>query len=331
MPSLKSIRKRIVSVKSTRKITRAMKMVAGARLNRAQQRITELRPFAVKTKQVLLAVTAEGRRASTLAVVEEDNDGRAADAVVVDSSAVVAVHPLLAESPERHVQLVVLTSDRGLCGSFNATICKLAESEWRRRTAEGQKVHLIVIGRKGRDYFRRRGAPMEYLEGVWDDVSMEGARKLGRAVLAPFLRAEDAVDALYLVYNEFKSAMTQKVTLERLLPVDTAQGTVLASSDAQGSSHGDDAVVSLVPYEFQPDQTTLLQELAPMYIQISILRAMLESMASELGARMTAMDSATTNASDMIARLTLQYNRARQAAITKELMEIISGSESLKA
>ena len=331
MPSLKSIRKRIVSVKSTRKITRAMKMVAGARLNRAQQRITELRPFAVKTKQVLLAVTAEGRRASTLAVVEEDNDGRAADAVVVDSSAVVAVHPLLAESPERHVQLVVLTSDRGLCGSFNATICKLAESEWRRRTAEGQKVHLIVIGRKGRDYFRRRGAPMEYLEGVWDDVSMEGARKLGRAVLAPFLRAEDAVDALYLVYNEFKSAMTQKVTLERLLPVDTAQGTVLASSDAQGASHGDDAVVSLVPYEFQPDQTTLLQELAPMYIQISILRAMLESMASELGARMTAMDSATTNASDMIARLTLQYNRARQAAITKELMEIISGSESLKA
>ena len=331
MPSLKSIRKRIVSVKSTRKITRAMKMVAGARLNRAQQRITELRPFAVKTKQVLLAVTAEGRRASTLAVVEEDNDGRAADAVVVDSSAVVAVHPLLAESPERHVQLVVLTSDRGLCGSFNATICKLAESEWRRRTAEGQKVHLIVIGRKGRDYFRRRGAPMEYLEGVWDDVSMEGARKLGRAVLAPFLRTEDSVDALYLVYNEFKSAMTQKVTLERLLPVETAQGTVLASSDAQGSSHGDDAVVSLVPYEFQPDQTTLLQELAPMYIQISILRAMLESMASELGARMTAMDSATTNASDMIARLTLQYNRARQAAITKELMEIISGSESLKA
>ena len=331
MPSLKSIRKRIVSVKSTRKITRAMKMVAGARLNRAQQRITELRPFAVKTKQVLLAVTAEGRRASTLAVVEEDNDGRAADAVVVDSSAVVAVHPLLAESPERHVQLVVLTSDRGLCGSFNATICKLAESEWRRRTAEGQKVHLIVIGRKGRDYFRRRGAPMEYLEGVWDDVSMEGARKLGRAVLAPFLRTEDSVDALYLVYNEFKSAMTQKVTLERLLPVETAQGTVLASSDAQGASHGDDAVVSLVPYEFQPDQTTLLQELAPMYIQISILRAMLESMASELGARMTAMDSATTNASDMIARLTRQYNRARQAAITKELMEIISGSESLKA
>lgn len=330
MPSLKSIRKRIVSVKSTRKITRAMKMVAGARLNRAQQRITELRPFAVKTKQVLLAVTAEGRRASTLAVVEEENDVRAADAVVVDSSAVAAVHPLLAESPERRVHLVVLTSDRGLCGSFNATVCKLAESEWRRRTAEGQKVHLIVIGRKGRDYFRRRGAPMECLEGVWDDVSMEGARKLGRAVLAPFLRTEDAVDALYLVYNEFKSAMTQKVTLERLLPVETAQGTVLASSDAQGSSHGDDAVVSLVPYEFQPDQTTLLQELAPMYIQISILRAMLESMASELGARMTAMDSATTNASDMIARLTLQYNRARQAAITKELMEIISGSESLK-
>lgn len=320
MPSLKSIRKRIASVKSTQKITRAMKMVAGARLNRAQQRITELRPFAQKTKAVLLNVTAEGRKANAPRhAAEGAPEEQVADTVVLDTPRPVAVHPLLAESPERNVLLVVLTSDRGLCGSFNATICKLAEAEWRRRSAEGQTVKLLVAGRKGRDYFRRRNAPMEYVEGVWDDVSMQGARRLAETILAPFLRSEDKVDALYLVYNEFKSAISQKVTCERLLPVATPEN--------EGAESEEDLSVR---FEFHPNELSLLQELAPMYVQISILRAMLESIASELGARMTAMDSATGNASDMIARLTLQYNRARQAAITKELMEIIGGSEALK-
>jgi len=330
MPSLKSIRKRIASVKSTQKITRAMKMVAGARLNRAQQRITELRPYALKTREVLVEVTAEGRAAlagagsSESAEVEEVGADEGVVALdLPDLRSVVPAHPLLEQTPERRVSLVVLTSDRGLCGSFNASICKLAEQEWKRRTAEGQKVSLIVAGRKGRDYFRRRNAPMEYVEGVWDDVSWAGARKLARTALEPFLRHDGRSDAVYFVYNEFKSAISQKVTCERLLPVDAPKKEERAASD-------DFEVVAEVKFEFEPDDGALLEQLVPMYVQVSVLRAMLESIASELGARMTAMDSATSNASDMIARLTLQYNRARQAAITKELMEIIGGSEALK-
>lgn len=336
MPSLKSIRKRIVSVKSTQKITRAMKMVAGARLNRAQQRITELRPFAIKTKQVLLDVTAEARRVHLGLVTGAVSDAPVPEEVLSTPSDTKPIHPLLAESQERSVQLVVFTSDRGLCGSFNATICKLAESEWRRRVAEGQRVQLVVIGRKGRDYFRRRNAPMEFIEWAWDDVSMVGAQKLGRILLAPFLKAADPVDALYFIYNEFKSAMTQTLTCERLLPVDTSVQTraTAAGAGGHGPSTGgvsdDETPLSTLRYEFHPDEVTLLKELAPMYVQLAVFRAMLESIASELGARMTAMESATNNASDMIARLTLQYNRARQAAITKELMEIIGGSEALK-
>ncbi len=365
MPSLKSIRKRIVSVKSTQKITRAMKMVAGARLNKAQQRITELRAYAVKTREVLFEVTAEGRRHLAHGAAEEV--GASGDAseraqprqpgaepdTALDSTsgrghaanggglygetsafgrAEKPVHPLLAVSPERHVLLVVLTSDRGLCGSFNTSVAKLAESEWRRRTAEGQTVTIFAIGRKGRDYFRRRRAPMVYLDGAWSDLSWEGARKLGRTILAPYLqtgpkKGEDGtetlpVDAIYLVYNEFKSAMSQQVVAERLLPVGDE-----GDQEADGADGGESTATSFL---FEPSEEALLDQLAPMYLQVSLLRALYESMASELGARMTAMDAATSNAADMIGRLTLVYNRARQAAITKELMEIIGGSEALK-
>ena len=302
MPSLKTIRKRISSVKSTQKITRAMKMVAGARLNRAQRRITELRPYAVKTQEVLSEVTSAGRAA--LAEAQESG------APTGDE-----IHPLLQVRPERRVLLVVLTSDRGLCGSFNANINKLAERQWRQRVADGQSVEMLVIGRKGRDYFQRRGAPLEYVPGVWDDLGWDSARQLGRKILQFFLRPDDPVDAIYLVYNEFKSAMTQQVTAELLLPVPEPAATE--------DEHN-------VDFLFEPNESALLGQLVPMYVQISILRALYESMASELGARMTAMDSATSNASDMIGKLTLGYNRARQAAITKELMEIIGGSEALK-
>jgi F-type H+-transporting ATPase subunit gamma len=303
MPSLKAIRKRIASVRSTQKITRAMKMVAGARLQRAQRRITELRPYAVKTQEVLREVTAAGRRALG------QTEGGGADE---------ERHPLLEMRPERRVLVVVLTSDRGLCGAFNTNINKLAEQEWRRRTADGQSVQILAIGRKGRDYFRRRGAPLEYVEGVWDELNWEKARLLGRRILGHFLRPNDPVDAIYLVYNEFKSAITQRVTVERLVPI---------AADATAAAEGD----HIEQFLFEPSEEALLAQLVPMYVQVSILRALLESMASELGARMTAMDSATNNAADMIAGLTLQYNRARQAAITKELMEIIGGSEALKS
>jgi F-type H+-transporting ATPase subunit gamma len=307
VPSLKAIRKRITSVRSTQKITRAMKMVAGARLTRAQQRITELRPYAIKTQEVLGAIT-RSMRAATEGVSPEALEG------ALDQS----LHPLLVERPERRVLLVVLTSDRGLCGAFNTNINKRAEREWKTRVEQGQEVRMLVIGRKGRDYLTRRGAPgLEFLPGVWEKLNLEAAQRVGAKILEPFNKGE--VDSIYLVYNEFKSAMSQQVVCERLLPV--------AQNQAQPATN---AALEAVEFTFEPTPTALLEVLVPMYVDISILRALYESMASELGARMTAMDSATKNAKEMVESLTLQYNRARQAAITKELMEIIGGSEALK-
>jgi F-type H+-transporting ATPase subunit gamma len=313
VPSLKAIRKRITSVRSTQKITRAMKMVAGARLTRAQHRILELRPYAVKTQAILSAIAEPPKR-------DAGEEAPAPPPAPADDGATTEIgweeapaHPLLVDRPERRVLLVVLTSDRGLCGAFNTNINKRGEREWRARAAEGQEVKLVVVGRKGRDYMTRRGAPvLEYLPGVWDKLGLETAQQVGKAVLAPFDRKE--VDAIYLVYNEFKSAMSQQVVVERLLPV-------------RPSERAEEAVRE---YIFEPDKPALLERLVPMYVDVSILRALYESQASELGARMTAMDAATKNATEMINALTLQYNKARQAAITKELMEIIGGSEALK-
>jgi F-type H+-transporting ATPase subunit gamma len=308
VPSLKAIRKRITSVRSTQKITRAMKMVAGARLNRAQQRITELRPYAIKTQEALRAITTS-LRATTEGAQAPEFEG------ALDQS----LHPLLVERPERRVLLVVLTSDRGLCGAFNTNINKRAEREWKTRVEQGQEIRMVVIGRKGRDYFTRRNAPgLEYLPGIWDGLKLETAERVGAKILEPFNKGE--VDSIYLVYNEFKSAMSQQVVCERLLPV--------AQNEAQQPEKN--AAPEAVEFTFEPNPEALLEVLVPMYVNISILRALYESMASELGARMTAMDSATKNAKEMVESLTLQYNRARQAAITKELMEIIGGSEALK-
>jgi F-type H+-transporting ATPase subunit gamma len=313
VPSLKAIRKRIASVQSTQKITRAMKMVAGARLNRAQLRITELRPYAVKTQEVLASISAEPKpqvEAPEPAPLPAE-DGHAAELGWEEAPA----HPLLVQRPERRVLLVVLTSDRGLCGAFNTNINKRAEREWRGRVGEGQEVKMVIVGRKGRDYMARRGAPvLKYLPGVWDKLGFEAAQQVGEKILAPFNNKE--VDAIYLVYNEFKSAMTQTVVAERLLPVAAREPTPEVSSS--------------VDFLFEPDRGALLERLVPMYVDISILRALYESQASELGARMTAMEAATKNAKEMISALTLQYNKARQAAITKELMEIVGGSEALK-
>ena len=302
MASLKAIRKRIASVKSTQKITRAMKMVAGARLNRAQQRITELRPYALKHQEVLSEVVTRTQQA-----VEAGDSS--AEKVHPDD----LLHPLLVRREERRVMLVVLTSDRGLCGAFNANINKTAEREYKERTARGQDVKVMVIGRKGRDYLQRRNIELSYLQGVWEKLGLDSARRVGDSILRPFL--DDEVDAIYLVYNEFKSAMTQRVAVEQLLPVPPV-------ADSDGHDAGE--------FSFEPSRAALLEHLAPLYVEISLLRALYESMASELGARMTAMDSATKNATEMIDKLTLEYNKARQAAITKELMEIIGGSEAIK-
>jgi F-type H+-transporting ATPase subunit gamma len=318
VPSLKAIRKRISSVQSTQKITRAMKMVAGARLNRAQQRILEMRPYARKTHEVLAAIAKEPPRSGAEAE-EAPLPALAEGAGWVEKPA----HPLLVDRPEKRVLLVVLTSDRGLCGAFNTNINKRAEREWRERAAAGQEAKLVLVGKKGRDYMTRRNAPiLEYLPGVWDKLGLETAQAVGKAILSPFNRKE--VDAIYLVYNEFKSAMTQRVVVERLLPVERPVPT----GETPGERAGEAGPTT--EFLFEPDKGALLERLVPMYVDISILRALYESQASELGARMTAMDAATKNAKEMIGALTLQYNKARQAAITKELMEIIGGSEALK-
>ncbi|WP_437590081.1 ATP synthase F1 subunit gamma [Sorangium sp. So ce1000] len=321
MPSLKSIRKRISSVKSTQKITRAMKMVAGAKLNKAQQRITELRPYAVKVQEVLSAITRDAASAAEALAAEGVGAEGEAGALAGGEK---ALHPLLVARPERRVLLLVLTSDRGLCGAFNTNINKRAEREWKSRTEAGQEVQLAIIGRKGRDYFNRRGAPiLEYLAGVWDSLNLERAQAVGAKILAPFNKGE--VDAIYLVYNEFKSAITQTVVVERLLPPAGGPAQDQGGEDDHASQAGKTS-----EYLYEPDKGALLEQLVPMYVDISILRALYESMASELGAKLTAMDAANKNAKEMIDTLTLEYNKARQAAITKELMEIIGGSEALK-
>ena len=304
MANLKQIRRRISSVKSTQKITRAMKMVAGARLTRAQQRIVALRPYAVQTAKVLAEVTAAGE-------AEAEESGTESE------------HPLLARRPVKSVLLLVITSDRGQCGAFNTNILRAAERERREREAQGQEVKIAVIGRKGRDFYQRRKIPLFHVfSGIWEKLGPETSKVVARKVLVPFLRGE--VDTIQVVYNEFKSAMTQKVSVEPLFP--------LAPVQAPAPAKGEEAAPLVNPDEFlfEPSKEALLERLVPMYVEISLLRSLYESMASELGARMTAMDSATKNASEVIGQLTLQYNRARQAAITTELMEIIGGAEALK-
>jgi len=301
MANLKAIRKRISSVKSTQKITRAMKMVSGARLNRAQQRIVALRPYAQQVSQVLTDVVR-----------------------AIGANSLEDPHPLLARRTEKQVLLLVISGDRGLCGAFNANVNKRAEALWKAKVAEGVGVKFATIGRRGRDYFRRRSAPFfQDFEGVWEDLGLSQARRVARVLLAPFLSGE--VDAIYLVYNEFKSAMTQLVVSRPLLPL----AEVAAATEAEHAGAHD--VEPSSEYIFEPNQGSIFEQLVPMYIEITLLRALYDSVAAELGARMTAMDSATKNAAEMISSLTLRYNRQRQAVITTELIEIIAGSEALQS
>jgi F-type H+-transporting ATPase subunit gamma len=290
MPSLKDIRRRIGSVKNNRKITKAMKMVAASRLRRAQNAILALRPYAIDTHEVLSSVA---RRAG-----EAD------------------VHPLLARRAPKEVMLVVITSDRGLAGGFNANITRAADAYLKSPEHEHEHVTLATIGRKGRDYFRRRNREIRHeFTKIFEGLNYEKAAEIARVIIASYTKEDSDLDAVYLVYNEFKSAMTQKVVVEQLLPI-----TPLPLPDDDGG----------VDFIYEPSKVALLDRLLPMYVEVELYRALLESQASEHGARMTAMESATNNANDLISRLTLDYNRARQAAITKELMEIIGGAEALK-
>ncbi|MEO7111208.1 MAG: ATP synthase F1 subunit gamma [Polyangiaceae bacterium] len=298
--SLKGIRKQISSIKSTLKITRAMKMVAGARLNRAQQRITSLRPYALKTQEILQNVA--------------DSLRQGGDDTQTD------LHPLLIERAEKKVLFLVMSGDRGLAGGFNVNIGKAVFAAWKEKEGSGEdiKVSFATAGRKAREYLTRRGADIARdFPKMYDGLNQEKSRQVSAWIVSQFEHGE--VDAVYIAYNEFKSAITQKPTVEKLLPLPKV-------SDDEKEKNA----AAKAEFIFEPNPRALLERLVPLYVEISIYRALLESQAGFFGAQMTAMDSATRNAKDAIDRYTLLYNRARQAAITKELMEIIGGAEALK-
>jgi F-type H+-transporting ATPase subunit gamma len=300
MPSLKAIRTRISSVKSTQKITRAMKLVSAARLRRAQDAIVGARPYANSLAEAVVEVALRA----------------GADA-----------HPLLDRRTPERVTMVPLTSDRGLAGGFNANVFRAVQrvvAEQQKATPPAREIALEIVGKKGRDYFRRRKAQFTIgheLAGPTAETAVQIAREMAHIVTHSFMNGR--TDAVYLIYNEFKSAGTQRIVVEPLLPI-TGEGLRVAGRGSSADAAG------ALDFLYEPSKQRLLDQLLPMFVESQIYRGLLESMASEFGARMTAMDSATSNAKEMISRLTLQYNRARQAAITKELMEIVSGAEALK-
>src|SRR5260221_4967321 len=301
MPSLKSIRTQIASKKSTQKITRAMKLVSAARLRGAQDAIVAARPYANALVEVIGQVAW---RAGAEA------------------------HPLLERREVARITLVPITSDRGLAGGFNANVTRAVQryiserSEERSTAHPSTEVSLVIVGKKGRDYYRRRKVTVNHeVPGATGATAEELARGVASIVVDDFVNGR--TDAVYLVYNEFKSAVQQRVVLEPLLPVTRA--SVIPSGLAPTATQE-----TPIDFLYEPSKKELLDVLLPQYIESQVHRALLESVASEFGARMTAMENATNNAKEMIADLTLKYNRVRQAAITKELMEIVSGAEALK-
>ena len=297
MPSLKQYRMRIASVKSTQKITSAMKMVAAAKLRRAQEKAEAARPYAERMSRML---------------------GSLAGSLVGGAGAPI----LLSGTGKQQVHLVVVaTSDRGLCGGFNSTIVRAARTHVRQLLSEGKQVKIFTVGRKGRDLLRRDFAKniVESMEDVGRrSLSFSDAQRITERVLAMFEAGE--FDVCSLFYARFKSAITQIVTRQQLIPF-----SVEAGKAGEGPVTSADGAI----YEYEPDEEQILTELLPRNLSVQVFRALLENSASEQGARMTAMDNATRNAGDMIKRLTLSYNRQRQASITKELIEIISGAEAV--
>ena len=299
MPSLKDLRTRINSVKSTQKITSAMKMVAAAKLRRAQEQAEAARPYAERMERML------GSVAASLGSIE-------------------GAPPLLSGTGKADVHLlVVATSDRGLCGGFNSSIVREARKQIRELTAAGKTVRILCIGRKGRGQLAR-----DYGSLIVDTIDDVGRPRLGfddaRAIAGRLLTLydEESFDVCTVVYNRFRSVITQIVTVQQLIPFPPPGGENEEGADA--GAGGAKAV-----YEFEPEEGEILETLLPLNLSVQVYRALLENAASEQGARMAAMDNATRNAGDMIDRLTLDYNRSRQAAITSELIEIISGAEAV--
>ncbi len=286
MATLKVIRKRIGSIRNTQQITKAMKMVSAAKLRRAQEAAVEARPYAEKMTDLFKNLAARVSREA---------------------------HPLLGLRDEKRIDLLLLTSDRGLCGGYNANLIRAAEAFIRREGA-GKEIQLVLVGRKGADHFRRRKTTIaDRYVNILSVAAEELAGEIAEKAIGRFIRGE--TDAVYILYSCFRSALSQVPTLEKLLPVSVAET---------------EKTEQLVEYLIEPGVEALLASLLPKVVQVAIYRALLEATASEHGARMTAMDSATTNASKMMGALTLQMNRARQASITRELMEIVGTAEALK-
>jgi len=295
MATLRDIRRRINSVKSTQQITRAMKLVAAAKLRRAQERILEARPYSFKMGEVLADLALRTPR---------------------------EMHPLLAKRPAGNNEagsrkmLVVISGDRGLCGAFNSNIIRRSVEFLRAHQADPEiSLTLMVVGRKVRDFYRRRGqytVKSEYVN-FFDKLAYTHAAEIAQDFTRAYLAEE--VDEVHLLYNEFKSVATQRVAVEQLLPIRPAEVP-------EGRP--------VVEFLFEPSPSAVLERLLPKHIEVQVYRALMESIAAEYGARMTAMENATRNASEMIDLLTLQFNKARQERITKELLEIVGGAEALR-
>ncbi len=286
MPSTIDIRRRIRSVKNTQQITKAMKMVAAAKLRRAQERMFAARPYAAALREVLSSIATR-----------------------VD----VTAHPLLkAHDVERNVLVIPVTADRGLCGAFNSNIIRATVNFIREKNFES--VQLLPIGRKANDFFKRREIPIRrQATHVFQALSLKTAQEIGKDFIEDFVSGE--IDAVYIIYNEFKSLIAQQVRIMRMLPLERPW----------------DELQNPVDYLYEPGPEAILEDLLPKHIEFQLYRILLESAAAEQGARMTAMEAATKNASEMISHLTLTYNRIRQASITKEIIEIVSGAAAAQS
>lgn len=294
MATLRDIRRRIRSVQSTQKITRAMKLVAAAKLRRAQERIVAARPYAYKMQELLGGLV-----------------GRAGE----------EAHPLLARRTGPRKRLVVITADRGLCGAFNSNILR-ASTAFLREAGEVADLTLVVVGKKARDFYRRRPwAVKSAMLGVFDRLAYAHAQELAGGLMRDYLEGE--VDEVHLVYNEFRSVAVQRVKREQLLPIEPEGPAAAPGGGAAGTAPAGD-------YLYEPSPEAILGALLPRHVTTQVFRALMESAAGEHGARMTAMESATKNASEMIDLLTIQYNKARQERITKELLDIVGGAEALR-
>jgi F-type H+-transporting ATPase subunit gamma len=298
MPTLRDIRRRISGVKSTQKITKAMKMVAAAKLRRAQENIVSARPYARKMREML-----------------QDLIG------VAD----ISINPLLQPREIKNIAIVVVTADRGLCGSFNSNIIKTAishvEQKYKNLHAAGA-VKLYCVGRRGSDFFSKHGYALSGKKVlVFNKLDFSQAQEIAHELIERYLNG--TFDRIEVIYNEFKSAIQQRICVEEFLPLPATQLDDDQTGHQKGQPYG-------VDYIYEPSAPAIINALIPKHLNFEIWRILLESNAAEQGARMTAMDNATTNASDIIDELQLSYNKARQAAITKELLEIVSGAEALK-